>query len=74
MVKDSLVGQLRTGERFTLYPTSPTTFFAKAADWTVSFLPDSAGTVAALDIWHGEKSVRLTRLGEPVSAGAAKNP
>lgn len=74
VVQDSLVGQLRTGERFTLYPTSPTTFFAKAADWTVSFLPDSSGTVAALDIWRGEKSVRLTRLGEPVSAGAPKNP
>jgi len=70
--QDTLVSWSRTGERFTLYPTSTTTFFVKAADWMISFLPDSAGKVSALDVWTGPQAMRMTRLGEPRPAGEVK--
>jgi len=70
--QDTLVSWSRTGERFALFPTSPTTFFVKAADWMISFLPDSAGKVSALDVWTGPQATRMTRLGEPRPAGEVK--
>jgi hypothetical protein len=71
---DTLVSWTRTGEQFSLFPTSPTTFFAKATDWTLSFQPDSTGKVAALDVWAGEKPTRLTRMSSPMPAGEQRKP
>ena len=70
--QDTLVSWNRTGERFVLFPTSATTFFVKAADWMISFLPDSSGKVSALDVWSGPQATRMTRLSEPKPAGEVK--
>jgi len=71
---DSLVSWTRAGEQFTLFPTSPTTFFAKATDWMLSFQPDSTGKVNALDVWVGERPTRLTKLQSPMPAGEQRKP
>ena len=71
---DTLVSWTRTGEQFSLFPTSATTFFAKATDWMLSFQPDSAGKVSALDVWVGERPTRMTRLQAAVPAGEQRKP
>jgi CubicO group peptidase (beta-lactamase class C family) len=71
---DTLVSWTRSGEQFTLFPTSPTTFFAKATDWMLAFQPDSSGKVSALDVWVGERPTRLTRMQSPMPAGEQRKP